>query len=58
MRSDQATNPIQKQMLERAEIRHIGQIEEIGEEQGVVLMRVNSWEKLCPQCQCYHGGEC
>ena len=52
------TNPIRQQMVERREVELIGQIEEIGEEQGVELARVRSWEKRCGECNLIHGGDC
>lgn len=52
------TNPIQQQMIERNEIRNIGQIEEIGEELQWELQKVRSWEKQCGKCNLIHRGDC
>jgi hypothetical protein len=54
----QITNPIQIQMIQRNEIANIGQIFEIGDELGVRLQTVTSREKVCSECQLYHGGSC
>lgn len=52
------TNPIYRQMVEKEQVRRIGQIEEIGEEQGVALMAKRSWEKTCGSCHLVHRGDC
>lgn len=54
MSSYAIVNPIHKQMVERNEIRNIGQIEEIGEEQGAKLMTNRPGEVKCSSCWMIH----
>lgn len=52
------TNPVYRQMVEKRQVQLIGQIEEVGDERGVELQTVRSWEKRCGDCNLIHRGGC